>query len=145
MQGFRKILAPIDFSALSARVLETAGNLVEPKGEIVLLHVVEWVPSVVEGAFVTAPNPKEMRSVREEALQKLESSRKAHPGLPIRADVVDGEPATEIVDYATRFGADLIVIGTHGRHTGIVGHLLLGSVAERVLRRASCAVLTVRQ
>ncbi len=143
VQGFQRVLAPIDFSPLSARVVEMAGRVVDPHGEIVLLHVIDWVPSVVEGAFVVAPNPKETRALHEEALAKLGELRKAHPDLPARADVVEGQPATEIVDYAEHWRADLLVIGSHGR-SGLVGHLLLGSVAERVLRHARCTVLTVR-
>jgi nucleotide-binding universal stress UspA family protein len=142
VKGFQRVLAPIDFSASAARVVEMAGRVVDDGGEIVLLHVVDWVPTVVEGAFVGMPNVQETNRVRDQSMQKLEEMRRAHAGLPIRVEVVEGQPAAEIVDLAKRLPADVVVIGTHGR-TGI-GHLLLGSVAERVLRRASCPVLVVR-
>jgi nucleotide-binding universal stress UspA family protein len=142
VKGFRHVLTPIDFSASSTRVLETAARVVEDGGEIVLLHVVDWVPTVVEGSFVGVPNVRETKSLRDESLQKLVEIRRAHPELTIRPEVVEGQPAAEIIDLAQRLPADIVVIGTHGR-TGI-GHLLLGSVAERVLRRAPCPVLVVR-
>ena len=142
MKGFRRVVAPVDFSASSARVIEMAGRVVDDGGEVVLLHVVDWVPTVVEGAFVGAPNVRETKSLRDEALHKLEAVRRQHPGIPMRCEVIEGQPATEIVELAQRLPADVVVIGTHGR-TGI-GHLLLGSVAERVLRRAPCPVLIVR-
>jgi nucleotide-binding universal stress UspA family protein len=142
VQGFLRVLAPVDFSPTSSRVLELAGRVVATQGEVVLLHVVDWVPTVVEGAFVSVPNPRETKSFREDCLQKLEEQRRAHPDLNIRVEVVEGQAATEIVDFAQRMNADLVVIGTHSR--GALGHLLLGSVAEKVLRRAPCPVLTVR-
>jgi universal stress protein A len=142
VKGFRRVLTPIDFSASSAHVLEMAGRVVEDGGEVVLLHVVDWVPTVVEGAFVGMPNVRETQSLRDQSMHKLVEIKRAHPDLPIRPEVIEGQPAAEIVDLAQRLPADVVVIGTHGR-TGI-GHLLLGSVAERVIRRAPCPVLVVR-
>ena len=63
------------------------------------------------------------------------------PGVPVEAVVRDGQAAAEIVDQAISMNADLLVIGTHGR-SGFE-RLLLGSVAEKVLRKARCPVLTV--
>jgi nucleotide-binding universal stress UspA family protein len=64
-------------------------------------------------------------------------------GIDVKTDVVNGSTAKAIVEYAISHGCSLIVMGTHGR-TGI-SHLLMGSVAERVVREAPCPVLTVRQ
>ena len=133
---------PLDFSARSSRLIELAAGLVAPNGTLRLMHVVEWVPSVVEGAFVGYANPRDIRALHKDSQQKLDALSKA-AGVPgVVAEVVEGSPAQSILEVAERDKSDLIVIGTHGR-SGL-GHLLLGSVAEKVLRRAPCPVLTVR-
>src|SRR5205807_10460837 len=72
----------------------------------------------------------------------LEQIRPANPNIPVRHVFLEGEPATEIVRYARESGVDRIVMGTHGR-TG-TERLLMGSVAEKVLRDAPCSVLVVK-
>jgi nucleotide-binding universal stress UspA family protein len=73
---------------------------------------------------------------------QLENIRPSNPGIPVHHVFLEGDPASEIVRYATDAGMDLIVMGTHGR-TG-VERLLMGSVAERVMRDAPCSVLVVK-
>lgn len=73
---------------------------------------------------------------------QLENIRPSNPGIPVHHVFLEGEPAAEIVRYAADAGMDLIVIGTHGR-TG-VERLLMGSVAEKVMRDAPCSVLVVK-
>jgi Universal stress protein family len=73
---------------------------------------------------------------------QLEQIRPVNPGIPVSHVLLEGDPAAEIVRYGRDAGIDLIVMGTHGR-TG-VERLVLGSVAEKVLRDASCSVLVVK-
>ena len=73
---------------------------------------------------------------------QLEQIRPSNPDIPVQHVFLEGDPATELVSHATEAGVDLIVMGTHGR-TG-VERLLMGSVAEKVLRDAPCSVLVVK-
>ena len=142
VKGFQRVLVPLDFSASSARRLDLAAGLVAPEGALRLLHVVEWVPSVVEGAFVGYANPKDVRAVHAESEQKLRGLAAAAGTQRVAVEVIEGDAAEAILEVAERERADLIVIGTHARKG--LGHLLLGSVAEKIVRRSPCPVLTVR-
>lgn len=141
----RRILVPIDFSAHAESVLEWAAHLAEEHGsELCLLHAyhlpVEF--QQLEGAYLPADF---WTNVKTEAEQTLE--RYAEPlrerGLTVQTLVREGYPATVIEEEAGRQGADLVVIGTRG-HSGLK-HLLLGSIAERVVEKAPCPVLTVKR
>lgn len=140
----RRILVPIDFSAQSASVIEWAAHFAEEHGsQIVLLHVyhlpVEF--QQLEGGYLP---PDFWARVKADAEQQIEVHAKALRGrdLKVETRVREGYPGTVIVDEAAALPADLIVIGTHG-HTGLK-HLLLGSIAERVVQKAPCPVLTVK-
>jgi nucleotide-binding universal stress UspA family protein len=89
------------------------------------------------GILVPEPEAKEA-----EVLQKLQSVRPADPAIVVEHRLCCGDAAWEIIELARALKSDLIVMGTHGR-TG-VGRLLMGSVAEAVLRRAHCPVLTLK-
>ena len=123
--GIRKILFPTDFSPASESAGRTAVDFARHFGA--RLHVLHVVPPVTD----PTPAPGTMVDV----VARLGS------GLPVVSEILSGPPARRIVAYAKRAEIDLIVMGTHGR-TG-VSHLLLGSVAEAVVRRAPCRVLTV--
>lgn len=142
MKGFRRILVPVDFSPQATRLIEIASDLAAPDGVVRLLHVVEWVPSVVEGTFVGYADAKQVRTLHAESVRKLEDYAKASAAPRVECEVVEGTAAPAILDVAKREGSDLIVMATHGR-AGL-GHLLLGNVAEKILRRAACPVLVVR-
>ena len=140
----RRILVPLDFSRQAAPVLEWALHLAAVHGSsIVLLHVyhlpVEF--QQLEGAYLPADF---WANVKQEAEQQLglHAERVRADGIEVEAQVREGYPATVIVEEAESRGADLVVLGTHG-HTGIK-HLLLGSIAERVVQHAPCPVLTVK-
>ena len=145
---FSRILVPTDFSPPSQMALDQARMLAQTFGSsLQLLHVVEEpIPSTGFVADGFAPETDSLREGRlaqaRDALARLVSATdRAH--VRVRTDAVMGVPAAAIVDYAVATGTDLIVMGTNGR-TGLA-HLLMGSVAEQVVRTASCAVLTVRQ
>ena len=140
----RRILVPIDFSAHAEPVINWAIHLAEEHGStIVLLHAyhlpVEF--QQLEGAYL----PQEFwASVKAEAEQNLErfAERVRTAKIPVEVIAREGYPATVIEDEAASQKADMIVIGTRGR-SGLK-HLLLGSIAERVVQKAPCPVLTVR-
>jgi universal stress protein A len=149
MQQIRSILVPVDFSESSRRALEYASVLSEPfKATIDVLHV--WqVPSFLPpDAVVTAADQTLglTKLVQENADKELASfvSRAREDGIIVATTRSEpGIPSGTIVEIAKSGGYDLIVMGTHGR-TGL-SRVMLGSVAERVVRLAPCAVLTVRQ
>ena len=142
------ILVPTDFSEPSDAALEYAVTIAGKLGaSLHLLHVFED-PYLAGGAFAAemyAPVPADLReTLLNEAKQRL-AERIAGPGpeaLHATAEVYTGPTARAIVEYAKTHGIDLIVMGTHGR--GGMAHLLMGSVAERIVRVAPCPVLTVR-
>ena len=143
---FKHILVPIDFSAPSDAALEYARTVATRFGaSLHLLHVAEDPYRAFYSAEVYVP---EVEGLREEILSDSLTRLKALLRTPdltelhAAAEAVIGTPASTIVEYAAGRGMDLIVMGTHGR--GGMSHLLLGSVAERVVRTASCPVLTVR-
>ena len=140
MVDLKRILVPTDFSEYSAVSLDYACSFAEKfNAELHLLHVLEMHASstpVFAGGLVLTPQVQESRTAAEKSLLELECGREA-----IRATVV-GPPFLEILRYARDNEIDLIVMGTHGR-SGLA-HVLVGSVAERVVRKASCPVLTVR-
>jgi nucleotide-binding universal stress UspA family protein len=153
MKTIRRILVPIDFSPSSRAAVELATSLAKdlpPGATIDLLHV--WhpptlVPSSLLAVTHDSKGPpltlEDLARERAEVglkdaraqLQKLNLETRAHLGV--------GEPAQEILALADQQHYDLIVMGTRGK-SGIA-HLLLGSVAERVVRHAHCPVITVKQ
>jgi nucleotide-binding universal stress UspA family protein len=148
MARIARILVPTDFSAPADAALDYARDLARQFGaSIDLVHVFD--DPFKSGAFVgdgTVVMPVEVREALEtQAREQLDARHAVHAGTLPGSSVafVVGTPAKRIVERAKEVKADLIVIGTHGR-TGL-GHLFLGSVAERVVRTAACPVLTTRQ
>jgi universal stress protein A len=142
-----RILVPIDFSAQSERALHYATALASRLGaSLELLHVVEDpIAAGAWGSETVIPNLSELRDeLIADAERRLQQYREPdeQPRVGLRIAVRMGRTAQTITEYANAAEIDLIVMGTHGR-TG-VAHLVMGSVAERVLRHASCPVLTVR-
>jgi nucleotide-binding universal stress UspA family protein len=144
-ESITRILVPVDFSAHSDRAMRYAATLAGRVGASVeLLHVVE---DLTYGAFseVYVPNvPALMEEAINSAVDRLTPLKaEVFPhGADVETVVSMGRPALTIVEHARAGKFDLIVMGTHGR-TGL-GHLLMGSVAEHVVRTAPCPVLTVR-
>jgi universal stress protein A len=147
MTRITRILVPTDFSATADTALEYAFVLAERFGaSIQLLHVLDD-PFVADGMAAEAyisEAPALRSAMLHEAQEKL---RNRATGSERRVSAIDtevlfGHGARTIAEYAADTAVDLIVMGTHGR-TGFA-HLLLGSVAERLVRTAPCPVLTVR-
>lgn len=142
MTAYRDVVVALDFSPASHRVLEHAKGVTDPAGTLHLVHVVEWVPTVVEGAFAGYGHPREMRAIHEASVAKLADFARLCGTLRTTTDVVEGNVALSIVELSDRYAADLLVIGTRGRSRA--SRLLLGHVMERILRQANCPVLVVR-
>ena len=142
----KRILVPTDFSATSDAALEFAKTIADTFGaSLHLVHVFE--DPFVTGAFAAetyAPMPPATRAaLLDDAATRLAHRLPAAEQEHFRGttEIVTGVSAPAIVEYAHEHNIDLIVMGTHGR-TGMA-HLLIGSVAERVVRTALCPVLTV--
>lgn len=141
---FDKILVPTDFSAASEPALDFAVELARAAGaSLTLVHVYNPTPyEIPEGAPVTSV--LNVDGVLAEFRRQLEGAKaKAEKAGAARVDtlLVQGPAYAEIVRLAEQRGYGLIVMGTHGR-SGFA-HMLLGSVAEKVVRKAPCPVVTV--
>ena len=147
MTGITRILVPTDFSATSDAALVYAKGVAGLFGAS--LHLVHAFEDPFTTAAFAAEAGAAPLSLREELRQEFKArlderlTREERVRFRGSAEIVTGAPTKAIVEYAAAIGADLIVMGTHGR--GQVAHALLGSVAERVVRTAPCAVLTLRQ
>ncbi|MHC4974658.1 MAG: universal stress protein [Planctomycetota bacterium] len=143
MPQFERVLVPLDFSELSDTVLRYGVELTRPGGTTILLHVLEPLPLHFESAFGTFVNTEGLMRIRENAEKLLEEAKAKYPDRTFVTELKEGKASSLVLDAAKRHGVNLIVMGTHGR--GGLEHLFLGSVAARVVRRASCPVMTVRE
>jgi|SRR5215831_11011742 len=142
---FKKILCPIDFSETSRAALRTAVALGGRLGaELVLLHVYQMPSVALPDGFVVAGAEEMARLGRDvdEGMKTWRADAEAMGATQVRTETAIGPTAAEIERVASEGGFDIVVMGTHGR-TGIA-HALLGSTAEKLVRRAPCPVLTVR-
>jgi nucleotide-binding universal stress UspA family protein len=142
-----RILVPTDFSDNGQCAVKYAVALAEKfNAELHLLHVLQdMLPasSTGEGLIFASAGDfvQEFRNSAKKALADLTASD-AFKGKKVVSVIREGQPFVEIIRYAREELADLIIVATHGR-TGLA-HVLMGSVAERVVRKAGCPVLTVR-
>jgi nucleotide-binding universal stress UspA family protein len=145
MITLKKILIPTDFSEPSDSAVKYARAFAEQFGaELHLLHVIEdpFLYAPTSEAYVVPPHLLE--EIQTAARDRLDRVLEPNERARFRAVMAlkNGSPFVEIVRYARDQDVDLIVMGTHGR--GPIAHMLLGSVAEKVVRKAPCPVLTVR-
>ncbi len=136
----KKTIVPIDFSELSIKALDHAIEISDPDGEVHAIHVLAPL-SVMEPGLIYGTESDDERIAG--ALKHLDETLKDEKYGQVITTVVVGDEGHEIADYAQVSHADLIVIPSHGY--GIIKHMLLGSVAERVVRLAHCPVLVLRQ
>jgi nucleotide-binding universal stress UspA family protein len=137
MIRIKRILYPTDFSSYSNQAYFHAVALAKNhNASLAVLFV--YNPDIM----TTPGSHRDEASVRKYWQEQLEQIRPIDSEIPIKHVLLEGDPASEIVRYGRDMGADVIVMGTHGR-TG-VERLVLGSVAEKVLRDASCSVLVVK-
>jgi nucleotide-binding universal stress UspA family protein len=142
---WKRICCPIDFSDASRAAMQVAADLARRNGGTLRLLHAYPIPGYTFPDGSVVASPRMMQELADGAQRHLEEWRDeaARLGAP-SVEVVKaiGEPAHEIVAYAAEQGIDLLVLGTHGR-SGLE-HALMGSIAERVVRKAHCPVLTVR-
>lgn len=142
MIALRNLLLPVDFSEPSLKATEYAVSLAHRFGATLhVLHVIED-PVVYLPMFESYPLPtrEQFETYAQTRLENWILPEDAE-GIRLETTWRHGKPHIEAIDYASDNSIDLIVIGTHGR--GLAAHLLLGSVAEKVVRKAPCPVLTV--
>lgn len=142
MLQVRRILVPTDFSLYSDQAVDYAIMLAKNfKAVVTVMHVTEPFPYTMTDPFIMVEHGRTLSLIAQSLLENLRKKLGAK-GLTVRTHLVRGIPHHEIVKKAVQDRANMIVMGTHGR-TGME-HLLLGSVAEKVVRLAGCPVLTVR-
>jgi nucleotide-binding universal stress UspA family protein len=145
MISLKQILVPTDFSDASGAAVRYGRAFAAAfQGSLHLLHVIEdpfiYAP-VSEGYVPPLTFYEDMETAARAQLERVltpEERTECHAELVTQK----GSPFVEIIRYARSRNIDLIVMGTHGR--GAIAHMLMGSVAERVVRKAPCPVLTVR-
>ncbi len=144
---FERILFPTDFSELATSALGYAVELASKyEAQLHALHVVDdayqyWSAMGPESIPV-GPPPEDLLDLGRTRMKAFEQEHLAELDRPTVTHVTMGRPFSEIIAYARAQNVDLIVMGTHGR--GAIAHVLLGSTTEKVVRKAGCAVLTVR-
>lgn len=131
----KKIVVPVDFSGESIGALESASAF---GGEIYCVHVLFPLATITPSVTVDDVTDIDRVETTRKQLEELTASFNV-----AKLEVLRGTPGLEIADYAKNIGADLIVIPSHGYHG--VKRLVLGSVAERVIRHAECSVLVLRR
>ena len=140
---YKKILVPLDREAGAEVALPVAADLAKSDGTVIRLVYVAPTPSaIVAEGRVIAYADQESDRLQHLGMVYLREAAHQLAGLPIEYAVRFGEPAEEILEEAREFGADLVVMATHGRSG--VARLMLGSVAEAVLRRSEVPVVLVR-
>lgn len=143
MIHLRSILVPTDFSEPAHRAVDYAKAIAESfHATLHLLHVAADI--TFDDPMLTASSLAEIQDTAESALARIDERITAdeRAKLNVQTAVVQGSPHDAILTYAKEHAIELIVLGTHGR--GAVEQLILGSVAERIVRHATCPVLTVK-
>ncbi len=145
MSNFRSILVATDFSEVSGRALQYAVDFAaKVNAKLLLMHAyalpVYAVP--IDGSLIATPEYAAALSDRQQAQLDQCAAEVENRGGSVEKLLMLGAPYLEIVRVAKERNVDLIVVGTHGR-TGL-SHAIMGSVAERVIRLATCPVLCVR-
>ena len=139
------ILVPMDFSPNSLQALDFAKSLVDPDGEILLLHVVDsdFVSRLRDEGFDS--EEAAVSRLREKATARFEELLQdiSKPGPQVDSMVVVGKPFAEILRMSVDLDFQMIVLGMHGRRADTIERLLFGSTAEKVLRGARIPVICV--
>ncbi len=144
MINLKKILCPVDHSDCSKEALKYAVTFaLKDKSKLYLLHVIDIrsFDESIDAMLKRTPDDETIKQLKTKLLDCIPEEIRSD--MDIEAIVVEGIPFVEIISIAKKNDVDMIVMGSHGR-TGIV-HIMLGSVSEKVVRKAPCPVLTVRQ
>ncbi len=145
MADWKRFCCAVDFSDSSQAAMRDAADLARRYGgELELLHVHPLAPPAVDlGALPPRPDVLEtmLREIRE-TLAPWEEEAARIVGRPVHGTVIPGTPTDDVVRFASDHDVDVLVLGSHGRRG--LERLLLGSVAERVVREAPCVVVVSR-
>lgn len=134
------VVVPIDFSDESFQAVDVAKEFVKENSKLHLIHVTRpWSEHEIGGTWGEETEDERLQSIQQVINDKLQDTDYQEAQIALRI----GSPPELITDYAEEVGAELIVMPSHGR-TGIK-HFALGSVAERVIRKANCPVLVLRR
>ena len=141
---FKKILCPVDFSEFTDEILEYAVSIAQKyNAELYLIHIIPNLNYFTPyESFFTPENLIVVEKNMETEVNKDFDAIIKKIDIPVKKVIKTGAAFVEIIDYVRTESINLIIMGTHGR-TGLE-HILIGSVAERVIRKAPCPVLTVR-
>ncbi|MFZ2323929.1 MAG: universal stress protein [Ignavibacteriaceae bacterium] len=144
--SIKKVMVPIDFSDYSKSALKYAVSFAKTfSAEITLIYVVEpiiYPPDFSMGQIAIPSVNTEWDERAREELDKL-AKNEISPEVKVKSIIKTGKPFVEIIETAVEENTDVIIIATHG-HSG-VEHILFGSTAEKVVRKAPCPVLTLRE
>ena len=142
MIKIRRILCPVDFSEASRNAVRYAHEFAKGMGSsLVLLNVVEPRPMAVDMSLSYVPLEEDLEKAAREDLEEIIKVER-EMGVEVEADVEIGTPSEVIIEKARERDVSLIILGSHGK-TGL-SRLLMGSVAESVVRKATCPVLIVK-
>jgi nucleotide-binding universal stress UspA family protein len=143
MLQIRTILHPTDFSTRSGHAFELACSLARDRtARLIVLHVLERPLIAYTGVMMAPPPPPPREEERQAVREQLLRIQATDPNVHSEHRLEEGDASTAILQVAQEAKCDLIVMGTHGR-TGLA-RLLMGSVAEKIVRGAHCPVLTVK-
>ena len=134
-----KVVVPVDFSYQSIEAADTALSLIEKPSNLYVIHVLPVLTELEAGVLFNAVDDDVRVKNAEKALRDRLSAAKF---AGFQSKIAFGEPGYEIANFAEQIGAELVVLPSHGR-TGLK-RLLIGSVAERVVRLAHCPVLVLK-
>lgn len=143
---FNRILVPTDFSAEAEHAVVVASELSRVyAAPLTLIHVYDPIAYPLPDGYVmyTPGQLSDILTECDKRLARAKDTADSAGAIGVTTRLLQGSTAAEIVRFAKQDGYDLIVIGSHGR-TGVV-RVLLGSIAERVVQTAECAVLTVKR
>jgi nucleotide-binding universal stress UspA family protein len=146
---FKKILVPVDFSRCSEEAFAVGLQLADAlAGEVTVMHVIDvnTVDAFNRLGLLAVPSDatEQRRRLRHHARLKMRQLLKASAtGRSIRRLVVEGTPFVEIAKFARGEGIDLVVLGSYGGRSDSMEKIFLGATADKVVRTAGCAVLTV--
>jgi nucleotide-binding universal stress UspA family protein len=144
-RAIKDVLVPIDFSPGSLQALDYILGLVEPSGEVYLLHVIDsdFVEQLSAEGFGDPERARQQMSQRAEGRLQSIANECSSAGIEIESMVVIGKPFAEILRVAADLDFSLIAMGIRGRHQGGIEEILFGSTAEKVLRATRIPVLCV--
>ncbi len=141
---FKKILCPVDFSEFTGEIIQYAHDIAKKYGAE--LHVLHVIPNLTYytpyESFLTPENLIAVEKGIQDEVERDFTRVLTHVDMKVNRVVRTGAAFVEIIDYAKSESIDLIVLGTHGRSA--IEHILIGNVAEKVVRKSPCPVMTIR-